>query len=690
MMNRIVKILCCALMFSTSLHPITVGSDSAVSRQAQASFPTQTDNLILGFARMENGFVLADRRTTCSYDNFIPVAGGVNLADGTLILNQDLTFENPLSFINGGKVLGNSLAFELPRATPDITLLNNGVGTSFNFITSNNAQGGSLRIWANDWNFNDNYVASGSENSGTAELVIYYFDGSTLTNTKSVEQGAIVNSVHWHPTQNYLAVARDGASGNEFQVYNFNVSNGSLTLTASADYAANDAKAVEWHKSGNFVVVGTSNNAKEIVVYSFNDITGATSEKFAVNLSPDRDVNIGAMSFSPGGNLLAVGVDFNATVGANELLVYSFNNGNGALTINSGIDADVGIEALDWNPTGTYIAAGTFGSSSGDLRIYAHDAATNSITLVTQVVATDVNAVAWDRTGQYLAVGYESITGPNLKVYYFDKTNLTLTDVGDMPVPADVDYYSVTFSHNNNYLAAGDRESRTVIYGISRGGFLIFIDTKVIFNSDVNFTVPVHFQGNCTISGRANGLNLINNGKVVVRPNSRLTIEDVEMRNLGDGKLACLTDSGSLTFENSILNLSRDYTFSRGSILFNQDNFITGSNKFIYTTNLASTIDSQSMLYMGYGTTFSYSPRTAKRDLIFMTNTTSQLFLDGSSLHVTRTGLQLSAGTLILDDLVTVSSEARVPAEGIRLNSDLTVNVRGNANVQLFGIIRAD
>jgi len=568
-------------------------------------------------------------------------------------------------------------------------LVGGGTITGFNFITDNNYQnGGGKRIWALDWNPNDNYVASGSEQSNNQELVIYYFDGSTLTTTKTVEEGVQINSVNWHPTKNFLAVGENSGANPEFQVYNFNVSNGSLTLTGSGEYGSTDAMAVAWHSSGNFVEVGTdSKTSKQIISYAVNNSTGAVTEKFSVSLSGKQAVGLGAMRFSPGGNLLAVGV---ASDGAKdpELLVYSFNNG--ILALNSSFAVGTSVLNLDWSPTGTYIAVGT--GNNPQLRIYAHHAASNTITLVTSVTAATVNAVAWDQTGQYLAVGYEGVPGPHIRVYFFDKSHGTLTDVGTLPAPNTDDNYGVRFSHNNSYLAAGDHSSDTIIYGVQGGmsHFLLFDNTKVIFNSDVIFNLPVHFRGNCVITGRGNGLSIVDGGGVVIHPDSTLTLEDMEFQNLEHTNLRCLTDSASLVLKNALLTLSSDYTFSRGSILFDADTTISGTNAFIYTSNVGSTIDSNSSLIIDQGVTFSYAPMGPYRNLVFMPDPTAILYLDGCTLVSTRTGLQLSGGTLAIDNAVTMSSQARFYAEGISLKSDLTVDLLGSANLQFYGIIRTD
>jgi len=73
-----------------------------------------------------------------------------------------------------------------------------------------------------------------------------------------------------------------------------------------------------------------------------------------------------------------------------------------------------------------------------------------------------------------------------------------------------------------------------------------------------------------------------------------------------------------------------------------------------------------------------------------MNDQTSFLSLNGCSLLATRTGLELSQGTLIIDNHVTVSSQALYLAEGIQLDSSLNTILLSSARLDLFGIIVAN
>jgi hypothetical protein len=71
-----------------------------------------------------------------------------------------------------------------------------------------------------------------------------------------------------------------------------------------------------------------------------------------------------------------------------------------------------------------------------------------------------------------------------------------------------------------------------------------------------------------------------------------------------------------------------------------------------------------------------------------MPDITARLYLQGCTLYSTRTGLHLSGGTVIVDDLVTFSSTAQYDAEALRLNANLDLVVRAGAQLEFFGIIK--
>jgi hypothetical protein len=64
-------------LFSCSMLPLTVGSDTEVSIEPFTSFPAVdlvAANKILAFAWMQNGFEFEDQTTSCTFASVYPVS----------------------------------------------------------------------------------------------------------------------------------------------------------------------------------------------------------------------------------------------------------------------------------------------------------------------------------------------------------------------------------------------------------------------------------------------------------------------------------------------------------------------------------------------------------------------------------------------------------------------------------------
>lgn len=217
---------------------------------------------------------------------------------------------------------------------------------------------------------------------------------------------------------------------------------------------------------------------------------------------------------------------------------------------------------------------------------------------------------------------------------------------------------------------------------------LTFDTANIVLNMDTYLNGPLQFRNTCRIDGRGKVLNLQGNSSIVVRPGGNLTFENVELQGVKASNIRCLTDRGAITFRNSIINLANNYTFSRGLLLFDEDVVITGSTRFIYSTRLSSTINTDSILLIDRGVTFSYAPVTNSTSLIVMTDVTSNLYLNGCTLYTTRTGLSLSTGTIFLDDLVTFTSDAQFDAEALCLGANVNAIMLGNSQLRVFGRLK--
>jgi WD40 repeat protein len=106
------------------------------------------------------------------------------------------------------------------------------------------------------------------------------------------------------------------------------------------------------------------------------------------------------------------------------------------------------------------------------------------------------------------------------------------------------------------------------------------------------------------------------------------------------------------------LSLGDDFYVNRGQLFFHNDVVVTGTSALVYRSIAPSYVAAHGCLMFDHGTTFSYAPATDNKDLIVLSDASSTLVFNESSLLATHTGLRLSKGQLFLDDKITLNSVA--------------------------------
>ncbi|MCB9493806.1 MAG: WD40 repeat domain-containing protein [Epsilonproteobacteria bacterium] len=684
-LRKIILCLHFLLLFICSCQALVVGSNAVFSRASETVFSAvDSDNKMIGFVAMEDGFTLQDKMTTCSFDAFFPVSGNVNLNGGKLYLTQDLIFSNTYKIKSPGRIYGNNdYAVTLGKQLGEIVLPNVSQNGSLISITSKDMQDD---VFSVDWSHDSQYLAVGIDgNGGLDELQVLYFDGSTLTKTQGVDLGKDVLSVRWHPSDHYLAIGRQSGSGAEFCVYYLNVSNGTFTLQDSVELGSRRVYATGWTPDGAHVLTGLSSGTDELRLYSFSTGSGTLTEVATADFATNRHVNMDALSWSPWGDYFAVGTRRDTDAGVTELLLYEFDGASLTLTVSVDLNADV--EAVSWSPTSSYIAVGTdTGSERVKMYFYNHSAGRLELR-ISESESREVEDLHFDPSGTLLATGLDAGSSSKVKVYSFDAGSEVLTFLDE--VASNNDVTTVRWAPNGQCIAHGSKNDNVVVSKFLMEGFL-FDNLTLVLCDDARFIEDVFIDGTCKIVGNGKKLS-INDGKsIFVRPSANLTIEDACLSNFGQGKLVCMDDSGGIVLKNTQITLSRDYTFSHGAVAFEDEVLISGTSKFVYASSRSSTINSASVVKFDRSVTLSYNPGVARKDLLYFDDSTAMLFFNGCNLHATHTGLELSGGMLVFDGSVSVSSEARNSAESVVFKSDLDVRVLGNATINLYGIITSD
>lgn len=679
----------------TSTYAVVVGSRVTASSQGFTTFPnTDTNNRLLGFARFSTGFMLQDSTTSCTFEDYMPVVGTVHLNNGRFTLRKDMTIAEVSTFLSPAIIEANTFCLEAPKKLttlnfPETNLFSYAVTSSWHLGPS----GATFSANSVDWAINDGYLASGlPANTGRELKIGYLTGGTTITTTLDVEIGRTINTVRWHPSQRYLAAGVvSGVLLNNLFTYEHRVYNGTLVQRSSIALVS-DVRACAWHLSGNYLVVGTADLTTQLLTYPVtNGLLGAsTGTSLGIALAVSRE----ALSFSKGGNQIVIGLAGTPVVGSSNLFIYNFNAGS--LTLSSSLRVPATVQAVDWNPTTSYIAAGLASGTTASIRVYD---ATGTQVIEALNARTGglngVNSVHWDKTGTFLAVATQvtASSAQTFLIYYFDKVNLTLAPI--FSATSNDAINTVRWSRAGSRVAHGNQVGAATdhqIYVRSQASTLnrvIFKNGSLILNSDLNLIGEFHAAQSCKINARGKRITFNDSSSsFVVRPRSSLLIENAELDNLSLSSIRCMEDAGTVTLSNCVINLSQNFTFSRGSILFNNDVVFTGTNQFNYTSGVGSTISSLATVLFDRDSLVSYAPRRANVNLLSMIDVSSQLYLNGCTLQSTSTGLRLMTGTLILDNNVTLSSSAVFNANALWLDSGLNIILNGAANVQLFGKVR--
>ena len=188
----------------------------------------------------------------------------------------------------------------------------------------------------------------------------------------------------------------------------------------------------------------------------------------------------------------------------------------------------------------------------------------------------------------------------------------------------------------------------------------IYYDNAHCIELNANMTLSGiwTFSGdnNCII-GNGYVLSLAPGGSLVVEKGSSLFLHNIVIDHIGNGNLRCFDNTSSITFQDVVLRQDADYTFSLGSFNIFGTLGVYGNHIFTYQTSMTSTIHKNATFYLDEGVTLSYAPLRLCKYLIEFEHHSSKLYLDGSDLYVSQTGIQFKKGTIIIDKNVSFNAE---------------------------------
>ena len=633
----------------------TIGSDSAVSLEAHYEFDG-FNNRIAGFAAMEFGFSFQDANTTCSFDSYFPVDSLVNLKEGKLYLNKNLTFNELLEFTHSVSIYCSDYFMKFPYTEQNLEIKLPSLG---NFSAVDNEILSSIS-YALKWSRDDKYLAI---NDGTSNLEIYYFDENTITLTASINVPSRIYDLDWRPNSYQIATA--GYTSPYLAVYEWNVHNGTISLVDSVD-TGNQVRTAQWHPSGNYLAI-LRQTSNELYIYSFNgnaltfvtsiDIPGGTRWSY-----------LGDATWRSDGKYIATG--YFPLTGQPELYVHSFDGTS--LTLSNSAEVNSYVLGIDWHPTDSLIVTGLFNASTESLRLFRHDANANTLTEIQSArIGTNrgISNSYWSKNGKYLGIAFWTGIGSDYAIYFYDKNAQTFTLVTEFSETSGSGYLINWPNNNNEYIATCGSFRNFQISKFNSVPFYIEY-ANIIFNSNIDLRNEIIFSKDNTIYGNNNKIDLGENGKIIIDSNSSLILKNITLKNIKLDNLKNLSNSSSIIFDNVTLIPSNDFYLSYGNFeVFNKLK-VSGNYTFSYQSNQQSIIHTDAEFKLKDGITFSYNPSSADDNLIALEDKDAKIILDECALHSTTTGISLTDGTLIVKGQCYLNSDATTQAEAIKLGTD--------------------
>lgn len=650
-----------------------IGSDVSVARQTRAFFKriTSNSNRMKGFSVFEKGFVLENPQTTAEFDAFFPIRGDIVLNGGTLELLNDLEFKNPFR-IGVGSIYGNGFSLGFPNNISYLDFPSQYyIKLIVNLLDSVDV---GKDVYSVSWSYDDEYVALGLKGSSGAELHIYRFTGTTLSFVTQQEFGtSTINSLQWHPTSDYIAIALSG--GIELQTWHFNRSTDVLTSIDSSNIGY--ARAVAWSPDGNYLAVGERSDGN---VHLYSVANGVLGSLLNGSLGGSKEVNNNAISWKSTGDYCAIGL---RRTSGGELRV--FHREDSDFTQVSDTELNTHVYGVAWRPNSDLIAIG-LGTRDESLRLYRFNEDDQTLAEVMSArvgLRQQVIQMAWDQTGTYLALTKEyAAQGYEVEVYHFDtETNVFHLVSG---YSSDAFKRTVAWSTSGEYLLTGDDSNTAYLFNFTNVPFT-FKDLKLYFGSEVRGHADIRFQGNCTINGGGNIFKFDESAHLIIEPNTTLILEDIQLKGIQGTNIRCEDDTGVICLRNVTWSQDADYTFTQGSFHFVDDVTIKGNSHFIYSSNQTSTLAAKSSLILDSGITFSYDPVITHTQLIECEDKSSVILLDGATLASGKNGMTLLHGTLRAerDSFISVGEDSFIDfGDGVSSN-DCYIDILSGVHLRL-------
>ncbi|MCX5921743.1 MAG: hypothetical protein NTX86_00200 [Candidatus Dependentiae bacterium] len=244
---------------------------------------------------------------------------------------------------------------------------------------------------------------------------------------------------------------------------------------------------------------------------------------------------------------------------------------------------------------------------------------------------------------------YWDVSGAMLNNMLMNGGTLTLnSDIVFSSGMQILDYGTVKLGSYNFKMGTGELTYAAPLYWDGTDGV-------ITLNSNVTLSSTWTFSGSCILDGRGYVLDL-SDGTIVVEEGSTLHIRNTVLKNIAGTNISCLDNAGSIVLDGTTWIQNGDYTFTTGSMKWENIVRMKGAKNFAYQTTQTSTVMDYATLILDQGVTFSYD--TSANNLLAFADATSRLALNSATLYAAGSGLQLTKGLITIDGNCNLNSDA--------------------------------
>jgi len=210
-----------------------------------------------------------------------------------------------------------------------------------------------------------------------------------------------------------------------------------------------------------------------------------------------------------------------------------------------------------------------------------------------------------------------------------------------------------------------------------------FDNLTMILHSDIFIqNCKIKFSGNSSINGNGKTITLLSTATIAIDSNTTLALQNVVIELTNEDHIKCTDNTSNLQLKNITWVQANNYTLPTGTLDITENFEILGPDTtFSYQSTTTSFIKENGKLILGNNVTFDYNPSISNNQLLNLTDNTSQIILNGATLHGSY-GLELTKGILELQRNATLSSDGTTENESIIFgdgsdsSNNLTIKMR--------------